>query len=112
MESGRLGRSSNTRRRKEQGLWVEAIGLKKVKDIFVTKNSSFVVMGREPTLYAFGLNNYGQLGIGQTGDATWPEEVVGDLADKEVIDITGGEHHTVALTSDGQVFTFGKNDDG
>jgi len=32
--------------------------------------------------------------------------------DKKIRNITGGEHHSVALLEDGTVWTFGKNDDG
>ena len=39
-------------------------------------------MGKTPALYAFGLNNYGQLGIGKQGDVNRPELVVGDLSEK------------------------------
>lgn len=30
----------------------------------------------------------------------------------DIINITGGEHHSIALTSDGKVFAWGRNDDG
>lgn len=30
----------------------------------------------------------------------------------EVVDIAGGEHHSIALTSNGDVYCWGKNDEG
>eukprot|EP00026_Physarum_polycephalum_P003548 Phypoly_transcript_03561.p1 GENE.Phypoly_transcript_03561~~Phypoly_transcript_03561.p1 ORF type:complete len:607 (-),score=131.38 Phypoly_transcript_03561:534-2354(-) len=63
------------------------------------------------TVYAWGLNNNGQLGINSTIDQGAPTEVEG-LKGKNIIDITGGMHHTVALGADGKVYTFGRGDYG
>ena len=41
-----------------------------------------------------------------------PTVVAGPLGEKSVVAVAGGEHHTIALTSEGEVFGFGKNDDG
>lgn len=94
------------------GLKIEAFTLKGVKDIFAGRNHSFATVGEEKHLFAWGLNNNGQLGIGETGDTYLPTRVAGPLAEKSVISVVGGEHHTLALTSDGEVYGFGKNDDG
>jgi regulator of chromosome condensation len=40
-----------------------------------------------------------------------PTEIV-DFRGKDIIDITGGEHHSVALEAGGAIYTFGRNDDG
>ncbi|MBV5280164.1 MAG: hypothetical protein J0651_02555, partial [Actinobacteria bacterium] len=39
-----------------------------------------------------------------------PDEVR-KLSDLDVLSIQGGEHHLIALTKDGRVFAWGKNDD-
>jgi len=31
---------------------------------------------------------------------------------KNIIDITGGEHHSIALDGNGDIYAFGRNDDG
>lgn len=40
-----------------------------------------------------------------------PEEIE-FFNDKEIVNIVGGDEHTLALTSDGKVYGFGRNDDG
>ena len=61
--------------------------------------------------YAWGLNNYGQLGIGGVENTTCPTEIV-ELRAKNIIEIVGGEHHSLALTDEGEVISWGRNDDG
>lgn len=40
-----------------------------------------------------------------------PEEI-DFFSTKEITNIVGGDEHTLALTSDGKVYGFGRNDDG
>jgi alpha-tubulin suppressor-like RCC1 family protein len=54
--------------------------------------------------YAWGYNEYGQLGNGTTNNSNVPLFVLND-----VIDIAGGEDHTVALKQDGTVWAWGLN---
>lgn len=103
-ETGILGRVSTSRRKVEQGLKVEGMGVKGVVDDIYTgayhaflkktekkKNESFVV------IQAWGQNESGQLGLGHTNSTHLPTEVV-ELRGKNVRNITGGVHHTVVLT--------------
>lgn len=66
------------------------------------------------TLAAWGYNNYGQLGTGDTTTRKSPAAVVkhGALAGKQVVGIAAGAYHSAALCSDGTVVTWGFNDDG
>lgn len=62
-------------------------------------------------VYACGLNNMGQLGLGSlepvfTGTPTLVEALEGE----GVCQLVGGEHHSLALTSEGAVFAFGRGD--
>lgn len=62
------------------------------------------------TVMCWGFNNYGQLGTAaQTKFSVPPTEVSG-LAD--VVQISAGRDHTCALTGDGSVVCFGRNDQG
>jgi alpha-tubulin suppressor-like RCC1 family protein len=65
-------------------------------------------------LYAWGYNNFGQLGNGSNSNRLEPVPVVmtGVLAGKAVTAIAAGTHHTLALTSEGRVYSWGHNDDG
>ncbi|GMH67805.1 hypothetical protein TL16_g04773 [Triparma laevis f. inornata] len=62
-------------------------------------------------LWTCGLNNYGQLGLGDINprhELTCVEVLTGE----RVEDADGGMHHSVCLTSDGKVFSFGRGDSG
>lgn len=65
-------------------------------------------------VYAWGKNDSGQLGNGTVTDSNLPVAVstVGALSGKTVIAIAAGEWHSLALTSDGRVFSWGKNHAG
>lgn len=58
-------------------------------------------------LYCWGGNWYGQLGTGDSNPVEGKHLVQGDLAGKEVVDISLGQGHTCALTSEGIVYCWG-----
>ncbi|MEU8545366.1 Ig-like domain repeat protein, partial [Streptomyces sp. NPDC048717] len=59
-------------------------------------------------VYAWGINNYGQLGDGTTTSSTTPVKV--DLpAGVHVTALASGSNHTLALTADGRVYAWGWN---
>lgn len=66
-ESGKTGRKLRSRNKNNQSLIIEAIGLKNAKDIFCGSDTSFAITqqkGGSKQVWAWGLNNWGQLGIG------------------------------------------------
>jgi alpha-tubulin suppressor-like RCC1 family protein len=73
-----------------------------------------VALASDGTLVAWGSNQYGQLGNGSTTTAQTPVAVVahGALAGKTVVAIAAGGRHTLALTADGRVFSWGSNQAG
>ena len=62
-------------------------------------------------LWTCGLNNYGQLGLGDI-EPRHELTCVSVLTGERVEDADGGMHHSVCLTSDGKVFSFGRGDSG
>lgn len=62
------------------------------------------------TPYTWGSNGFGQLGNGQT--STTPTGPAGVAGLSDVVDLHGGREHVVALTSSGQVLTWGSNVEG
>jgi len=61
--------------------------------------------------FGWGLNNWGQLGIGHNNSLHQPTELV-YLRDKNIVDITGGEFHSIFMEEDGSLYGAGRNDDG
>mmetsp|Transcript_18157 Transcript_18157/g.23892 ORF Transcript_18157/g.23892 Transcript_18157/m.23892 type:complete len:547 (+) Transcript_18157:211-1851(+) len=62
-------------------------------------------------VYSWGRGEDGQLGLGDTNDQDTPV-AVDALRGKEVSQIACGSGHTVVLTEVGEVFTWGRGDDG
>ena len=63
------------------------------------------------SLFAWGRNYCGQLGVGDTAERHLPTLVTG-LQGKQVAHVTAGAHHTICCTRDGSVFTWGEGNDG
>lgn len=64
-------------------------------------------------VYSFGLNNYGQLGLGHTETVSGPELIEGlEESSTHFISIQGGEHHSIGLDSKGRVWVWGRGDSG
>jgi alpha-tubulin suppressor-like RCC1 family protein len=90
-----------------------------------------IVLTQSGSLYSFGLNAYGQCGIGTASNNVWlPQRVVGLNADEAkassknssshllleqphpVVSVKLGLQHALALNDQGQLFAFGKGDRG
>uniref|UniRef100_A0A0E0MG75 RCC1-like domain-containing protein n=1 Tax=Oryza punctata TaxID=4537 RepID=A0A0E0MG75_ORYPU len=62
-------------------------------------------------VFAAGLNDFGQLGIGSSAThSLMPVEVSG--FDEKVVQISAGNHHSSAVTADGKLFVWGRNSSG
>ena len=57
-------------------------------------------------VYAWGGSQFGQVGLGPLTQCSSPQ-LITSLADEIVIDCVAGQYHSVALTSDGRIFTWG-----
>ncbi|XP_043788507.1 uncharacterized protein LOC122712731 isoform X3 [Apis laboriosa] len=57
-------------------------------------------------VYAWGSSQFGQLGLGKILQCSTPE-LITSLAQEVIVDAVAGQYHSVALTSDGRVFTWG-----
>ncbi|KAJ1666364.1 hypothetical protein IW140_001093 [Coemansia sp. RSA 1813] len=111
-QQGQLGRLIMERRRLH-GLSPERLRLVDIQHIGCGAYHSFAV-AKDGTVYAWGLNNFYQLGIspsegGNEGVIHEPTPVSA-LKNAHVVKIGGGEHHSLALTSDGKLYSFGRSD--
>jgi regulator of chromosome condensation len=114
----------NSRFKNSSGLKIESLNVKNVIDIGSGSYHSFLIKqetkrrktgdndeSKEENVYAWGLNNFGQLGIGNLQTTCVPTKIH-TFEGKKIVSITGGEHHSIAVTSDGEVFGWGKNEEG
>ncbi|MCQ2821435.1 MAG: hypothetical protein MJ252_29595 [archaeon] len=88
----------------------EIVGLNKY-DIYTGANHSFY-LDYKGRLYGWGENTYGQLGLGanNTEKNPIPKEVKFNEKIK-IKSICGGNDHTIALDSDFNVYSWGRNDE-
>ncbi len=77
------------------------------KKIELTDSNMFIVMN-DGTLYACGLNNYGQLGLGDTVNRSVMTKVDID----NVLDIKGNGNSTFVLKNNGTLYSCGLNSNG
>ena len=84
--------------------------MKDAVNIYCGNNHSFY-MNKKGDVFGWGLNNHGQLGIGNRQNTHLPTQIM-KLSGMQVVEMAGGEHHSIALTAEGQVYCWGKNDEG
>lgn len=62
-------------------------------------------------IYAFGLNNYKQTGL-TDGDMHFFPRLSKTFSGRKWVQISGGQHHTIALDDEGKVFVMGRKEYG
>lgn len=69
------------------------------------------LLAADGTVFSVGLNNFGQLGLGDFEDRLVPEAVDAEAwQGNKIVDLAAGEHHSMALSATGTVFVFGRSD--
>jgi regulator of chromosome condensation len=119
-EQGQLGRVSSrtltgeSRRGTKTLLTPEVIPKKAGKfvatAIWVTTSCTFLREYKTNLIYAFGLNNYNQLGVAKKANEFENFPQISTI--KNVKAIAGGLHHTIVLTNDNEVLAIGRKDYG
>ncbi|XP_018026073.1 regulator of chromosome condensation [Hyalella azteca] len=125
-ESGQLGRlaerfaSRDLRNRNGfevllQPAPVRAVRLRRVAvtfdDVWAGGENTFARDASTGAIFAWGLNNYNQMGDEDTSTKFQPT-LIKSMADKKWKKFTSGQHHTVGLDSEGRVYTMGRHDYG
>lgn len=87
-------------------------GLKHIKYIAAGENHNFA-LNKDGVLFSWGLNQFGQCGVSEEiedgGLVTKPKEVVLPK-DLKVKMVSAGEHHSLVLSQDCDLYTFGRLD--
>ncbi len=110
--SGELGTGINTADSfvpvKVQGLPDPNVATNRIVKIRIGGRQNFALTA-DGKLYAWGKNDYWQIGDGTTTNRTLPVLVgtTGDMAGKTIVDMGAGEYHALAVDSDGKLYAWG-----
>ncbi|XP_076159820.1 RCC1 and BTB domain-containing protein 1 isoform X3 [Alosa pseudoharengus] len=85
---------------------------KKVVSLSYGSGPHVLLATEDGDLYAWGHNGYSQLGNGTTNQGVAPVLVTTNLQSKRITEVSCGSHHSMALTSEGEVYAWGYNNCG
>lgn len=68
-----------------------------------------LALGSDGNVYAWGNNEYGQLGMAGTTASLSIPTVVAELQGKHIVSVSAGNRFSLALSEDGSVYSFGRN---
>ena len=80
--------------------------------IFGCNASEVIFATNDDKVYAFGRNRFGGLGLGTDDENIDTPQWNTTLSDKQLSNIFCGFEHWIALTSEGQAYAWGHNDQG
>uniref|UniRef100_A0A8D1H4J9 HECT and RLD domain containing E3 ubiquitin protein ligase family member 6 n=1 Tax=Sus scrofa TaxID=9823 RepID=A0A8D1H4J9_PIG len=105
---GQLGRKGVQRGERPER--IPALKTLPVRLVSCGKEHSLAVCHRG-RVFAWGAGSEGQLGTGDFKEVNFiPKKIT--LTDIKIIQVSCGHYHSLALSEDGQVFSWGKNSDG
>lgn len=104
---GQLGRKTDTGSIEQ----IHSLEAQTIINVSCGSNHS-VAICNEGNLFTWGEGSQGQLGSGQLPQQSPIPRKIAGLSDIRIIQISCGHFHTVALSEDSNVFSWGKNDVG
>uniref|UniRef100_A0A3B3SXT5 HECT and RLD domain containing E3 ubiquitin protein ligase 3 n=1 Tax=Paramormyrops kingsleyae TaxID=1676925 RepID=A0A3B3SXT5_9TELE len=90
---------------------VGALDAQKIAAVSCGRSHS-VAVNDQGQVFAWGAGGGGQLGLGTTEEAVRIPRLVRKLCEHRISQIMCGNHHCIALSKDGQLFTWGQNSSG
>ncbi|XP_069486625.1 probable E3 ubiquitin-protein ligase HERC6 [Ambystoma mexicanum] len=106
---GQLGRKSGAEERKSGS--IQALEAHAIARLSCGKEHSLAVCSRG-RVFAWGAGSQGQLGIGEFKEQCLIPKRLEGLSSFSVIQVACGHFHSIALSRDGRVFSWGQNRDG
>ena len=103
---GRLGDSNGLARKEDPPHKIQSLS----NITSIACGVDFVLLANSTgNVWAFGCNEYGQLGLGDTKFRDEPQQIqtIGNISS-----VYCGESHSLCLSSNGEVYSFGRNDYG
>ncbi|CCE78122.1 Piso0_000737 [Millerozyma farinosa CBS 7064] len=102
-------------RHRFRALEPQQFGLYNIKYIASGDFHCFAI-DHEDQVYAWGLNQFGQCALTNSqgeledGSLITKPTLIEELSNKSIVQISTGEHHSMALTASGEVFSWGRYD--
>jgi alpha-tubulin suppressor-like RCC1 family protein len=113
---GRLGDgTTENRSRPVQVVGLDGVGFLTGITAIACGHNHSIALKSDGTVWAWGRNNYSQLGDGTTTDSSAPIQVIGQGGSGFLTNITaisGGQYHTMALKDDWTLWAWGRNNCG
>ena len=111
---GTLGNGSNTNIDVPIAVYTGGVLSGKIITNLSAGSEHTIVISSDGSLFTWGRNTYGELGNGTSGSNAWKNVPVavdmnGVLSGKTIIQVAGGHNHSIALASDGTLYTWGNN---
>ncbi|XP_043929108.1 RCC1 and BTB domain-containing protein 2 isoform X2 [Protopterus annectens] len=85
---------------------------KKIISMSYGSGPHVIIATADGEVFTWGHNGYSQLGNGTCTQGLSPCLVSTNLLNKKVIEVASGAHHSMVLTSDGEVYAWGYNNSG
>ncbi len=97
-------------------IWINVVNEEQAKAAAKIENGKefTIALKADGTVWSWGTNENGELGIGNTENKNEPTQnsLFNAQNSPEIIDISVGESHVIALNKQGEVYTWGKNNKG
>ena len=107
--SGQLGDGTTTDRYVPTLIPQSSFNNEKVVALSLGRNYSGCIT-ETGKVYMWGRNDYGQLGDGTTANKFVPTLIYQNIGDKIIVGLHLGGDHTGAITKEGKLYTWGRND--
>ncbi|XP_059823883.1 RCC1 and BTB domain-containing protein 1-like isoform X2 [Hypanus sabinus] len=91
---------------------IDALCGKKIISLSYGSGPHILLATEDGETYSWGLNNSYQLGNGTSGPASLPFLVSSMFSNKRVVKVACGSNHSMVLTTDGEVYSWGSNSSG